>query len=194
MSYVPFSSFRESGRRFGRIIEYGRQSMHRLRKDFESGTLSTPFFFSKIMNIKDTENGLTAIEMEEEASEFMITGTDTTSNTLTYLVWAVINHPAARSKLEWEINHMLPEKYTDSDIVKLEYLSCVVRETLRLYGAASGSHPRCVPRGGWKTGNYYLPEGTVVLTQAYSLHRCPGIFPDPLRSVINEVVTVRAKD
>ncbi|KAJ4180262.1 hypothetical protein NW767_014416 [Fusarium falciforme] len=175
---LPLPQIRQVTARFQRIMSYGRESIRRLQLAQQAGTLNTPFFFDKIMNPKDKENALTDVEMEEEAAELMVTGTDTTSNTLTYLVWSVVKDPAIRNRLEAEIE-TLPAKYKDSDVSKLAYLNAVVQESLRMYGAASGSHSRDVPRGGWEVAGYLLPDTATVLTQAYSLHRLPGIFPNP---------------
>ncbi|KAI8650627.1 hypothetical protein NCS57_01397100 [Fusarium keratoplasticum] len=175
---LPIPQIGQVTARFQRIMSYGRESIRRLQLAQQAGTLNTPFFFDKIMNPKDKENALTDVEMEEEAAELMVTGTDTTSNTLTYLVWSVLKDPAIRNRLEAEIE-TLPAKYKDSDVSRLTYLNAVAQESLRMYGAASGSHSRDVPRGGWEVGGYLIPDTATVLTQAYSLHRLPGIFSNP---------------
>ncbi|KAM0231388.1 hypothetical protein ACHAPO_008498 [Fusarium lateritium] len=127
------------------------------------------------MNPKDKENALSDVEMQQEAAELMITGTDTTSNTLTYLLWSVLKNPDIRTKIEEEVS-TLPTDFKDANLVKLPYLNAVVRESLRLYGAASGSHERDVPLGGWETCGYFIPDTATVFTQAFSLHRLPGVF------------------
>lgn len=182
MSYLPLPQVKEVSERFKRIGGYGKESIQRLKHAKLSGALHTPIFFRKLINEEDTNETMTDRELEEEAAEFMITGTDTTSNTLTYLVWVVLRHPEVCRKLEKEISD-LPEEYRDSDLTKIKYLNCVVQEALRLYGAASGSHARLVPKGGWMVEDYYLPPFTVVTTQAYSLHRLQEIFPDPFRYI-----------
>ena len=183
MTYLPLPQIKEVSHRFERIFGYGREAIQGLKLAHRSGSLTTPVFFSKLLDDNDKENGLTDRELEEEAAEFMITGTDTTSNSLTYLVWSVLRHPAVKARLEGEVAS-LADGYKDSDVEKLRYLNCVVQESLRLYGAASGSHPRSVPRGGWNVEGIFLPEDTVVTTQAYSLHRLSHVFEDPYRFVL----------
>lgn len=180
LGYLPIPQAREVNEKFKRIAGYGKTMLQRLKHAQLTGVLTTPIFFSKLMSVKGTENSLTDQELEEEAAEFMITGTDTTSNTLTYLVWAVLKHPEVRTKLEKEVAD-LPEGFKDADLTKSKYLSCVVQEALRLYGAASGSHARLVPRHGWEIEGFYLAPNTVVTTQAYSLHRRRETFEDPFR-------------
>jgi cytochrome P450 len=59
-------------------------------------------------------------------------------------------------------------------------LNSVIEETLRLYGAAPGALPRVVPSQGIIISGHQLPGGTEVSTQAYTLHRDPRIFQEPL--------------
>jgi cytochrome P450 len=64
----------------------------------------------------------------------------------------------------------------------LLYLNSIIDETFRLYTPISQSLSHTVPAGG--TSNlcgYNLPPGTTVSTQAYTFHRDPASYPDPLR-------------
>lgn len=70
----------------------------------------------------------------------------------------------------------------DYDQVKaLPYLSQVIEETLRLYAAIPFGLPRYVPEGGATLAGRYIPGGMTVSAQAYSMHRNPSVFPEPLK-------------
>lgn len=69
--------------------------------------------------------------------------------------------------------------FSDGALEALPVLNGVIEETLRLYGAAPGSLPRVVPEGGATMAGHFLPAGTVVATQAYTMHRDGGIFDQP---------------
>ncbi|EMD00912.1 hypothetical protein BAUCODRAFT_144505 [Baudoinia panamericana UAMH 10762] len=118
------------------------------------------------------------LDVKQEALNLIVAGTDTTSITLTYLVWAVLSRPELQRAVEEEVRG-LPEAYQDAEVEKLELLNAVIEETLRLYGAAPGGLPRRVPSGGISMGGYFLPGGTTATTQAFSLHRDASLFPDP---------------
>jgi cytochrome P450 len=180
MFLLPLPQVKRFSERFQRILKYGEESIHRLQLAQLTGSLDTPIFFEKIMNPKNKENALTDLEMQQEAAELMITGTDTTSNTLIYLVWSVLENPVIRTRLEEEVS-TLPEHFNDAELMELPYLNAVVKESLRLYGAASGAHQRDVPKGGWATCGYLIPDTATVSTQAFSLHRLPNVFPNPYR-------------
>ena len=75
----------------------------------------------------------------------------------------------------------LPLDLNSTEIGALPYLHGVLQESLRLYGAAPGSLPRVVPVSGIKFGDFFVPAGTIISTQAFTLHRDPMIFTEPLR-------------
>ena len=123
--------------------------------------------------------GLSDETIVMEAKAFIIAGTDTTAITSSYLVWAVLRHPEVKARLLEEVRG-LPDDFSISDVQKLPYVQMVVSESLRLYGAVSSSLPRVAPVGGRKIGNRFIPEGTIVTTQAFTLHRNPEVFEKPL--------------
>ncbi|RDL40157.1 uncharacterized protein BP5553_00136 [Venustampulla echinocandica] len=122
--------------------------------------------------------GLSDEVIVREAKAFIIAGTDTTAVTATYLVWAVLNHPEVKAKLQREVDS-LPLDFSVAEVQSLPYLQLVITEMLRMYGSASGSLPRATPAGGKQIGEWFVPEGTEVSTQAYTLHHNPDIFEDP---------------
>ncbi|KAF6838503.1 cytochrome p450 [Colletotrichum musicola] len=126
------------------------------------------------------KSDLTPEKIQSEAGNLIVAGSDTTSVSLTYLVWAVLKRPDLQARLEEELA-ALDDGFDDAALEKLPLLNAVIEETLRLYGAAPGNLPRSVPPNGAKLGGFFIPGGTVVETQAYTLHRHPDVFPDPLR-------------
>ncbi|KAH7016446.1 cytochrome protein [Microdochium trichocladiopsis] len=138
-----------------------------------------PTLFQKMYKAND-ENGetLTAKELVDDAGIFIIAGSDTSSTTLTFLVWAVCRHPEIQKALVEEVA-ALPEGYTQQDLKDLKFLNLVIQETLRLYAAAPSALPRVVPPSGAEIDGYWLPGGGVVNTTTYALHRDEKVFPDP---------------
>lgn len=172
---LPFALKRanEIRQSIARMNDYARQSIAR-QKAGDSVTL-----FSKI--IKAEQDGvMTENELVANASGYLIAGTDTTANTLTFLIWAVCQNTDIRSKLVAEVA-ALPEDFTDADLKPLKYLDCVCQEALRLYPAAPSTLPRVVPPTGATLGGYALSPGTEVGAQAYTMHRNADVFPEPLK-------------
>ncbi|KAJ9656959.1 hypothetical protein H2201_008362 [Coniosporium apollinis] len=173
--YLPIPALQHFLGSRQRLIEYGRNSLQRGKVQENDMTI-----FSKVFADNGVSaNSLSDFEKIREAKSMIIAGTDTTAITLTYLVWAVLKHPEVQQKLVEEVKTLRPD-FNSQDARKLRYLSMVTDEALRLYGAVPGGLPRTVPKGGRELGGYFFPEGTVVTTQAYTLHRDPSVFAQPL--------------
>ncbi|TDZ29571.1 putative sterigmatocystin biosynthesis P450 monooxygenase STCB [Colletotrichum spinosum] len=93
------------------------------------------------------KSDLSADQIQAEAGKIIVAGSDTTSVTLTYLVWAVLRRPELRARLENELAEV-DASFDDSTLEQLPLLNAVIEETLRLYGAAPGNLPRSVPPHG----------------------------------------------
>ncbi len=179
---LPIRPLRHALSVFTRLREYGKIAIHNTRSSSASAKKT---LFSKIIN-QSALGTMTQADMDlmiaDEASNFMIGGTDTTSTTLTYLVWAVLRHPEVKQKLLAELQTLPPDPRS-KDLEAAPYLNRVIDETLRLYSAVPGSLPRTVPAGGTTLAGYAISADTVVCTQAYTFHRDPTIFHDPPKSV-----------
>lgn len=161
-----------------RIIKYAATSLDRYQRVLHSDpTRAQHTLFTNIYKAKEADN-LTSEEVQWTAMAYMIAGTDTTANTLTYLIWSVCKRPTVRSRLVEELQ-TLPKEYQDGNLKELNYLSNVISETLRLFSAAPSGLPRVVPQGGAELAGHWLPAGTVVCTQAYTMHRDSNIWTEP---------------
>ena len=159
-----------------RMSVYSTQSLARYTRMLQEDASPKQTLFTKLYEKGD----LSFEQIRQEGQAYIVAGSDTTSNTLTYLVYAVCAHPEVRDRLAAELA-ALPDSYSDKDLRKLDYLNQVISETLRLWAAAPAGLPREVPAEGYQFKNYFLPPKTVVATQAYSLHRDSATFPDPER-------------
>jgi cytochrome P450 len=178
-SYLPLPLFNAAKASKTRLASYAAESIGRYEKLVAAEPDNTKLtLLTKLFNPK--EETLRRIDILAAAQGYIIAGSDTTANSLTYLLWAVCRNPSIRARLAEEVAG-LPETYRDEDLKTLPYLSQVIKETLRLYGAAPAFLPREVTQGGAEIDGYWMPAGTEVQTQAYSMHRDATVFPDPER-------------
>lgn len=143
-----------------------------------------PSLFTQVFLAEEQDEGLEPLEVVSNAVTFLVAGTDTTASALTYLVWSVCRHPEVRLFLTEELeDDELPGAgaagLDDAHLRALPYLGQVVEETLRLYPGVAGGLLRTVPAEGADICGCWIPGGTVVSCQAYSMHRDPRVFPNP---------------
>ncbi|KAL1634800.1 hypothetical protein SLS58_010543 [Diplodia intermedia] len=134
----------------------------------------------------ETATTISDVVLAREARSFIIAGSDTTAVSLTFLVWCVLARPRLHERL---VEELRGEKeamgggdeaaFVEERLERLPVLNAVIRETLRLYGAAPGSLPRTTPPGGASVAGVWLPDSVVVSTQAWSLHRNEAIWERP---------------
>ncbi|KAI9740614.1 MAG: hypothetical protein M1834_005195 [Cirrosporium novae-zelandiae] len=168
-----------------RVQTYGQ---HLVNASHRQQIGRTNIFTNLVAQNEKGDGSMTDFEVAFEAAGFIVAGSGTTAVTLTYLVWAVLSNPSVKDRLEQEVATLRPD-FNDVDLEGLPYLNAVISETLRLYGAAPGSLPRTVPKSGLRVGGFFIPEGTVACTQAYTIHRDPNIFPYPDRFDPNRFVS-----
>ena len=161
------------------LRRYGQTAVDNLRRN--SGQKANLFATMLVHSDAAEDPELTDEDVRIEASLFLIAGADSTAITLTYLVWAVLKRPELQARLEEEIAGLGGCEFDDVTLEKLPLLNAVVEESLRLYGALCGNLSRVVPLGGAYLSGFQVPAGVEVETQAFTLHRDPDVFPDPLK-------------
>ncbi|CAG9980940.1 unnamed protein product [Clonostachys byssicola] len=176
--YIPIPFLKAARDATHRIMQYSRESIQRYQNLLDSDSSRAQHtFFSNVFKAADDDK-LTSDEVCAAALTYIVAGTDTTANSLTYLTWSVCRNPKMKARLLDELQS-LPQDYSDSHLRKLPFLNHLIDETLRLYSAAPASLPRVVPSNGAELGTYWVPGGTVVSAQPYTMHRDPIVFPRP---------------
>ncbi|XP_030537842.1 cytochrome P450 81Q32-like [Rhodamnia argentea] len=112
----------------------------------------------------------------------LLAGADTTATTIEWAMILLLNHSEAMRRACDEIeskvghDHLLEE----SDLAILNYLQNVISETMRLYPSA----PLLLPHESTEDttiGNFSVPRSTMLLVNAWSLHRDPELWVDAER-------------
>ncbi|VAI37006.1 unnamed protein product [Triticum turgidum subsp. durum] len=113
-------------------------------------------------------------------ANLFVAGTETTSTTIEWAMSLLLNHPAALKKAQAEMDASIgaSRMVAADDVPRLSYLQCIINETLRLYPAA----PLLLPHessADCKVGGYDVPSGTMLIVNAYAIHRDPAVWEDP---------------
>jgi cytochrome P450 len=178
LRYMPIKRAKQIASADDIIYDHGVNAV----KNMRGGNGSSLNLFGQMLAASDSEEkvSITDNEVRSEAANLIIAGSDTTAVTLTYLVWAVLKHRDLQTRLEEEVTQ-LSDELGMTELEAAPVLNSVIEETLRLYGAAPGALPRVVPTQGMTVDGHDIPAGVEVSTQAYTSHRDPRVFPEPLR-------------
>ena len=93
----------------------------------------------------------------------------------------LLNHPQILHKARNEIDSCIGERrrlLQEHDLSNLPYLQAIISETLRLCPAT----PLLVPHESLEdctVGGYGIPRGTMLLVNAWVIHRDPAMWADP---------------
>lgn len=127
------------------------------------------------------DGGLTYEEVYAEAHMMLISGTDTTTNSIASTIYLVLKHHQIYQKLMLELNsiNLEGEFFTYSECKNLIYLDAAIHEALRLLPVASIPLIRETPRHGRMINGYFIPEKTEVGVPIYSLHHSNELWDHP---------------
>jgi cytochrome P450 len=170
--------------RGSRVRDYGWnsvQSFKKTEKDSEAGKMNTA---GKLFTYEGTESALRDTQIASECMDHLVAGVDTTGDTLCFTMWSLSRpeYAGVQEKLFEELKSIdFPGDGVPSiqKIDALPYLDAVIKEGLRLFAAIPMTLFREVPAEGKSIYGYVLPGGTIVGSQAYSLHRHEDIYPQP---------------
>ncbi|KAK3221589.1 hypothetical protein Dsin_008614 [Dipteronia sinensis] len=92
----------------------------------------------------------------------------------------LLNHPEVMQKARDELFTQVGQQclIDEPDLSKLQYLQNIISETLRLYLAAPLLVPH-VPSSDCTVGGYDVPAYTILMVNAWTIHRDPNLWEDP---------------
>ncbi|XP_019490048.1 PREDICTED: cytochrome P450 3A12-like [Hipposideros armiger] len=127
----------------------------------------------------DTHKGLSDLELVAQSIIFIFAGYETTSTSLSFLMYMLATHPDVQQKLQEEIDTTFPNKAppTYDALVQMEYLDMVVNETLRLFPVAGRIERVC--KKDVEINRVFIPKGTVVMVPSIVLQRDSAFWPEP---------------
>ncbi|XP_068635174.1 geraniol 8-hydroxylase-like [Aristolochia californica] len=129
----------------------------------------------------DADTALSLNQVKALIVDLVLAGTDTTSTTIEWTMAQMLKQPEIMRKVQREVDRVvgLHQMVEEFHVPELHYLKAVVKEVMRLYPVV----PLLTPRRPSQTsvvGGYTIPEGTQVLVNAWSIHRDPHLWDDPL--------------
>lgn len=116
----------------------------------------------------------------DEILTFIVAGAETTALTLSYTLLMIAMHPEVQDKIMDELDHVVGSSadVTYEDVLELNYLEQVIKESMRLYTFS----PILVRKttGDVKLKNCVIPSGVSVAVVIHNLHRREDSYKEPL--------------
>ena len=124
-------------------------------------------------------NGLTDLEIRDEADTFMFEGHDTTTSGISWTLYCLAKYPEHQEKIRKEVrNVLMGREWLDYDDLKdLKYTQWCIKETMRLYPPVFFVVRRL--SSDTELDGYLIPEGTSVNVAIRIIHRHPDIWENP---------------
>ncbi|KAL6288431.1 hypothetical protein ACE6H2_005941 [Prunus campanulata] len=109
--------------------------------------------------------------------DMLVNSIDTSSVTVEWALSELMRHPKAMKKVQKELEDVvgLGRMVEESDLGKLDYLSMVVKETMRLHPVA----PLLVPHAATEdctVNGYHIPKKSRVIINAWAIGRDPSAW------------------
>lgn len=131
-------------------------------RDCDHSQLPPPIISNYMKSIDNiTGNSMTQEAVISEAFILLLAGTESTSNTILWVLYHIASHPEVGSLVEKELNSLRCQgTISFKDIQEnLPYLQAVIKESMRLLPAVSGVGLRQIPSEGRTLLGHFLPGG-----------------------------------
>ena len=151
-----------------------------IRERRRRGDTGRTDILSLLLSARDEDgSGLTDEEIRDQMMTLMFAGHDTSTSTLTFLVYELARNPDVLAKLQAEQDEILGGRTPTAAELHggLPYLDMVMDETLRLYPPAWIGPRRAVR--DFEFAGHTCPAGAHVNYCSWASHRLPEVFPQP---------------
>lgn len=166
--------------RFKRAVAFLHEHIQRVIEERRRLETPPPDLLTLLVNARDPETGaaMSDTQLRDEVLNIFFAGHETTANLMTWAVFLLSQHPAARAQAEAEVHAVLGSRLPEpEDVPKLTYLGAVIREALRLYPPA-WMFARQAFEATTLAGEAMKP-GDVVLVVPYVTQRLDAYWSEP---------------
>jgi cytochrome P450 len=156
-------------------IVYGEIAHRRAEPDPERRDV-----LSLLLEARDEDgSGFSDQEVRDQLMTLLFAGHDTSTSTISFLLYELARHPHALARIYDEQERVLGSEPPTAEHLNggLRELEMALDETLRLYPPAWIGSRRAVE--SFEFGGHQVPAGARVYYCSWASHRLPHVFPDP---------------
>jgi len=117
-------------------------------------------------------------KLGSNAFVLILAGSETTATTLAGATYFLATHPDVLARLQREVRTAFKsaDEITIASVNRLQYMLAVLNESLRMYPPVTSNLVRVVPPGGAQVAGYFVPGGTAVEVQHWSVNHSADNF------------------
>ncbi|XP_075049445.1 HHIP-like protein 1 isoform X3 [Mixophyes fleayi] len=158
----------------------GRDCIDKRMKAIQDGEDIPVDILTQILKGAELEDGCNMEDLLDNFVTFFIAGQETTANQLSFAVMELGRNPEILTRARVEVDEIIGSKrdLEYDDLGKLQYLSQVLKETLRLYPTAPATS-RALEEDMVIEG-VRIPSNTPLMFNSYIMGRMEQFYPDPL--------------
>lgn len=163
-----------------------RFSVHHIEKHDEyKDPAAPPDFITRFQAAAEKyPNVMTRTQMEDFATTNVSAGSDTTAIVLRAIIFFFLTHSTCYDRFLEEVKQVLKARSEEvsgqhiswTEAYNMKYFQACLKEAMRLHPALGQILPRVVPQGGIHLCGTFLPQGTEVGCNAWTVHRDKSVF------------------
>ncbi|PKY16233.1 cytochrome P450 [Rhizophagus irregularis] len=178
---IPIDENRKFNNACSVIHRVSKKLMEEKYNEAKNGELKSKDLLSLLININKTlpaEEKMTDEVLQYQIMTFLIAGHETTSASTCWALYLLTKYPHEQDLLREELVKAFPDKSkfnpTFDEINSLEYLNCIIKETLRLHSPVPIISRTNVEDKVF--GEYLIPKNTRIMLNVSALHKSPEIW------------------
>ncbi|GBB88002.1 hypothetical protein RclHR1_14500004 [Rhizophagus clarus] len=130
---------------------------------------------------KEVMRPMTDIEIRGIIFDGIIAGTDTTANSISFVVYYLAHYPDVKKKMMDEIDRVFQDDktrpITESDVLNLKYCEAIAKEVARIFPVLA-SFSRSLEKPD-EIGGYQWPAETMIKINVDAIHNSGEYWDDP---------------
>ncbi|PIA28666.1 hypothetical protein AQUCO_06800086v1 [Aquilegia coerulea] len=132
------------------------------------------------MESKENEFQIDRSNIKAIILDMLVGSMDTSSTAIEWAFAELLKHPYVMKKVQQELERVvgLDKMVEESDLMSLEYLDMVVKESLRLHPVA----PLLIPHESTEdctVNGYYIPKKSRIIVNTWAIGRDPKVWDNP---------------
>jgi cytochrome P450 len=169
------------------LVERFRELLPRKR------AVHTSDFFSEFCHARSEQGEqFTDEEIVNHMIFLMMAAHDTTTSTLTTMMYLLAKHPEWQERLRDEARALGKPQLDHDDLENVETMNLVMREALRMYPPLASMPRMCTRDTAFR--DYLIPAGTMVGVFPIHTHHMPSLWTEPYRFDPERFSSARQED